>query len=1748
MRKSILAIILIVFALGAVASFNAIEADLPEGLGTITVGGTSTTEVVTQIGSPLDHPDRSGFAVLDKLPLDFGSIGETTPVAVGNLINLTSQKIISLTVGDGLSVVLDNSNMTNATMTGKIWSNATFGSSKLADLIEEASTESLDLQTLFPNQINGVEFFLKFNITTPVTLTGQHFIGFEFADLAQNVTLVSVDAVTLDQANFNRTSLIAGCIGDGINFTDILNSCPDTNGGAGDNTPRYFVYDITSEKTVNDLSVSTPIGQSNLRGYWTFDDNTVDDQIALNAGTLGHLGDGTGVSTISLFNQTLLRGTGIIGKSLITEPTEDAGGGNFTLISGNYLQINPYHNVANWSFLHDNSTNFSVSYFIKFDLDGGFPSSDRFHFSSTDGNDNGIVIGTGTGENEIRVLHTLNSGQPFIDHNFDVYPEPPPNGIQIPFDGEWHHVAVVVDKSNSTDVGFVCVDGSASCGILPESDPLGPFNPISDFPFSIGTAFPAFFFDEHPLEFDEVAIWGDYLLSKDEIDQLAGVLGDGVQNQALRGYWTFDTADVVGNQIQNVGTLGANQDGTYLLQGFPTIPNLNATGVFDQSLNIIADNLTQSDGTEFYVGNSLTKNDWSFLFDGETGRSMGWTINFWIKGNVTVKTIDDFMPILSIGGKEQVGDGLWYDEEGENTLMIAQDDTDTIEIAIFRNEGGSNTPIIDISDVGSGNGIPNDGSFHMVSVIADKENNLFDVCVDASCSGPFDPGTDTWDNFLIDDSIPKTPIRIGPKVCGFGQGGGLNQGCLFKSFQIDDLSIWESPLHTGYIDDLYAGGVGLAAGNVTSDATFVEGHTVANQLITLGVAPAGGEMDSELFGAGDDIFGQLMNVTGQKITGLTVSMLCDSPSTGNLTARVWDSPTLGSTTIPSVIATGDTILSSDDQCTSGAHRDVIFNYTTEPTLTGEYLFGIESSGIDVALGAGVSYLSVSNDIDNLPNPLSGEIRIINATDGTGGGWLGPGDGFVAVNGALGLSFEIIEELVSVPNIFLSAGSGVGGAPPPVIPPPTGPCVNSIRQVQEINGTYPVSVDTFDVAISPPLERLDKAMAFLTFAHSQQNRHSDTFRSWNFTALDNLRIYGNDFSPSANTAVGFHGTIFELNDESCAFTQHLNFTMAELLPEGEFELSIPTAINTTTAFIVPTGQHHDGIDSSIGVEEFTRQRIINSTFYGLEVGDTPNDGDTVYHTTIVDLNSTDVTVQRGLGELSSLEFFDIITPTAYNKTNSLFFTSFKTEGDFTQDPDDVAISATLKTNNDILIERDDASTNTVEGLVVVQHFNGSMIATEGLVFEPIPIPVTLTNQSWAIGTVSEPFGFGNGRSSATGPGQFDRSTGTITLENSTHVEIIRLDSADSLDVGLQVIEFPVVGGTIDVTINDGGVDVSDNVLTSLSINQTVNDGGVNMTDNVIFNATLITDDPGVNVTDTIILDITQVINDAGVTIEDITNNITTNAVIQDNVNTTDTVTFAVSGPPAPSGGGGGPPTFTAPDQPDTTRASVTGLELSEEEHTLSDEFIVNPLFYAASEQGTMELKWDEQVALTITNIEVPDKFEGFIRFGETPQDFKGSGTCSVDPENPFELTTCAGFIPEKSTGLIGYEVTIPPLAAGITQQTNVLGSGVSFFDVFFIVFFTEYEIPVELTVLQNNKEFTLNSTITVTHLRQIQFIVILLTIAATIWLAWYGKRYFAEQKPVKRGSFKKRLDKARDATNEKRRPGSFRREIKKFKRA
>jgi len=371
-------------------------------------------------------------------------------------------------------------------------------------------------------------------------------------------------------------------------------------------------------------------------------------------------------------------------------------------------------------------------------------------------------------------------------------------------------------------------------------------------------------------------------------------------------------------------------------------------------------------------------------------------------------------------------------------------------------------------------------------------------------------------------------------------------------------------------------------------------------------------------------------------------------------------------------------------------------------------------------------------------------------------------------------------------------------------------VNQFKQVFEINGTFTAGTDIFNVTLPSSLSNLDKSIAFLTFEYNGQNQHRDTFRSYNFTDLNTLTIYGNDDTPSANFEVGFHGTVFEFTPSSDVFVQHLEFTMAELLPEGEFEISIPIAINASTSFILPTGSHHDGFETTVGVEEFTKFRIINSTAYGLEVGNTPNTGDTVYHQSIIDLNVPTVTVQRGEGSLLSGELIDTVTPSAYNKTNSLLFVSYNTNGDFSQDPEHVAISATINGADDIIIQRveEDGANNTVDyaweiiefddGFVSVQHFIGSQADGTAVSLETIPTPVGNLTRSWAIGTVASPFGLGNGRSDSRDTGAFDQTTATITLNSTSEVELVRGDSANSYDVGLQVVEFLIQ--TFDFTQN------------------------------------------------------------------------------------------------------------------------------------------------------------------------------------------------------------------------------------------------------------------------------------------------------------------------------------------------------------
>ncbi len=493
-------------------------------------------------------------------------------------------------------------------------------------------------------------------------------------------------------------------------------------------------------------------------------------------------------------------------------------------------------------------------------------------------------------------------------------------------------------------------------------------------------------------------------------------------------------------------------------------------------------------------------------------------------------------------------------------------------------------------------------------------------------------------------------------------------------------------------------------------------------------------------------------------------------------------------------------------------------------------------------------------------------------------------------------------------------------------PATG--ANTFKQVFEINGTFTAGTDIFNVTLPFSLTNLDKSVAFLTFEYNGQNQHRDTFRSYNFTDLNTLTIYGNDDTPSSNFNVGFHGTIFEFTSDSDMFVQHEEFTMAELLPEGEFELSIPIAVNATTSFILPTGSHHDNFETSVGSEEFTKFRIINSTFYGLEVGNTPNTGDTVYHQSIVDLNVTTVAVQRGQGTLGSGETIDIVTPSAYNKTNSLLFVSYNTNGDLSQDPEHVAIKATINGDDDLIFvrEEEDDNNNTVDyaweliefadGFVSVQHFNGTQTDGTSVSLETIPIAVGNLTRSWAIGTVASPFGLGNGMSDSRDTGAFDRATATIKIDSTTQVELVRGDGEDDYNVGLQVIEFLVQDVTeFDVDITDvvTAVDVGTqfNVTKVFSDTATVNDAVItqNMINQTLTDTTTILDQVATNVTtifnqnqtdtatilDEINLNTTKVLSDTATVLDQVQSNVTSinDVLLNDTATVLDQTNFNVT---------------------------------------------------------------------------------------------------------------------------------------------------------------------------------------------------------------------------------------------------------------
>jgi len=122
--------------------------------------------------------------------------------------------------------------------------------------------------------------------------------------------------------------------------------------------------------------------------------------------------------------------------------------------------------------------------------------------------------------------------------------------------------------------------------------------------------------------------------------------------------------------------------------------------------------------------------------------------------------------------------------------------------------------------------------------------------------------------------------------------------------------------------------------------------------------------------------------------------------------------------------------------------------------------------------------------------------------------------------------------------------------------------NTIKQIIKMVDVYPVDSSSADYVIDPQLTDIDKAFVFLSFSHTAEEDHSDTFRSWELVDNATLRIYG-ESTASGNNALEFTAYIIEY--DGTLDVQHLMRTTTAGESEGEKSNTIPTSINTTNSF-------------------------------------------------------------------------------------------------------------------------------------------------------------------------------------------------------------------------------------------------------------------------------------------------------------------------------------------------------------------------------------------------------------------------------------------------------------------------------------------------------------------------------------------------------------------------------------------------------
>jgi len=583
---------------------------------------------------------------------------------------------------------------------------------------------------------------------------------------------------------------------------------------------------------------------------------------------------------------------------------------------------------------------------------------------------------------------------------------------------------------------------------------------------------------------------------------------------------------------------------------------------------------------------------------------------------------------------------------------------------------------------------------------------------------------------------------------------------------------------------------------------------------------------------------------------------------------------------------------------------------------------------------------------------------------------------------------------------------------------------NLKSVEMIQGSIPAGNEEFNVTLSIPLTNISRSIAILTFNFTQDSDVSKISRSWNFTDNSTLTIFGGSSIPATNEPLLFAGTIVEFFNSD---VQHLTFNMSANEPEGEFEIPLDNTVNLTSSFILFDGMTVDAEEFSWGIEEFSRVRLINSTHWGIQVGDTPNTEPTNYRVSVVDTNGQ-AFVQTGTGNLTQGQTLDTITPTTavVSSRSVLLCTQFVQDGDLNERPTSVSLSCSINGSGDIEIQINNGKVNDF----VQYHFQliefdeeifvqRDSIAVSGGVFtvdDTLTTPVNVSNTIVTSGSMT-PFGAGNSEGNQAQAGSFDRDSFTMFMVNNNTIRMSRGDNSGANLMQWQVIELRSVGASQIISIQDTATTL-DNV--DLTVNKTVvivdfatavdvdtimnitklNSDLVSVGDQVLLQQMLQNNQTDTStVLDNVDLDITKLIADTAIITDQVNatklGGATFNQLLADtaivtdqviatligmifNQTITDTVTVNDpsvllkistigngSGTPS-SSGGGGVPTFQ----------KIIGLSI------LSEFFFVEPADRVPSD-FVISTFGQESSIVKITNIEPDDQFVTWFEFSSLP---------------------------------------------------------------------------------------------------------------------------------------------------------------------